>query len=83
MYGPDGFNLSRYQGYNSKQFKKVLVEHWFFCRNVCNIGMLSLFLFSVRDGQHLNIIPSNCFSDSAVLFFCLILDSFCIFVFSP
>lgn len=50
MYGPDGFNLSRYQGYNSKQFKKVLIEHCFFCRNVCNIGMLSLFLFSVRDG---------------------------------
>lgn len=30
MYGPDGFNLSRYQGYNSKQFKKVLIEHCFF-----------------------------------------------------
>lgn len=30
MYGPDGFNLSRYQGCNSKQFKKVLIEHCFF-----------------------------------------------------
>lgn len=30
MYGPDDFNLSSYQDYNSKQFKKILIEYWLF-----------------------------------------------------